>query len=130
MNIWYGTGENPELSNLAYRPFVAKDNKKYISVEHYYQTNKSGTFVPETYIAYITAGPGKKIIGKNKPNFSTNLNTMYYALKQSFLQNEIAKQALIQTGNAIFTHTQDTGVWREQFPKLLSLVRTELRDSK
>ena len=41
MNIWYGTGENAWLSNLAERPF--KDlsmEETYVSVEHAYQSWK------------------------------------------------------------------------------------------
>ncbi len=37
INIWFGSGENAELSNLATRPFTMND-KRYFSVEHVYQT--------------------------------------------------------------------------------------------
>jgi hypothetical protein len=37
MNIWYGTGENAWLSNLAERPFKDLNGWTYVSVEHAYQ---------------------------------------------------------------------------------------------
>ena len=43
VNVWYATGEMAWLSNLAYRPFTVAD-KRYMSVEHAYQTWKSGQF--------------------------------------------------------------------------------------
>lgn len=54
INIWFGNGENPRFSNLAFRPFTY-NGKFYFSVEHAYQTLKSGEFDQETYDKYIDA---------------------------------------------------------------------------
>ena len=43
-NIWSGSGQNADLSNLALRPFQDKEGRGYQTVEHAYQTLKSGTF--------------------------------------------------------------------------------------
>ena len=48
INIYYGTGENAGLSNLALRPFTF-EGREYFSVEHAYQTLKSGTFDEAIY---------------------------------------------------------------------------------
>lgn len=51
INIWYGTGEHTQLSNIAYRPFTF-NGVEYISVEHAYQTLKSGEFDSDVYEAF------------------------------------------------------------------------------
>mgnify|MGYP003678966906 FL=1 len=48
INIWHGTGDNAVLSNLASRSFTYQ-GREYVSVEHAYQTLKSGSFDPQTY---------------------------------------------------------------------------------
>lgn len=55
VNVWYGSGENAELSNLAARPFTF-DGRDYLSVEHAYQSNKSGSFDKANYDAYMAKG--------------------------------------------------------------------------
>ena len=44
----------------------------------------------------------------------------------SFSQNEEAKQALLETGDALFTHFESRDVWSEVFPQLLLKVRKRL----
>ena len=48
-------------------------------------------------------------------------------IKTSFEQNPDALAKLLATGDAELTHTQDTGKWGTEFPKLLMEVRNELR---
>lgn len=124
LNIWFSTGENAQLSNLAYRPFTL-DGKQYESVEHYYQTNKSGKFNQGVY-AKNWKGGNKKISGGTEVDKSKNLIMMKQAMLESFKQNPQALEALLATGNTRLTHNQDTGVWRIDFPRLLMEVRNEL----
>lgn len=126
LNIWFSTGENAQLSNLAYRPFTL-DGKQYESVEHYYQTNKSGKFNQGVY-AKNWKGGNKKISGGTEVDKSKNLIMMKQAMLESFKQNPQALEALLATGNTRLTHNQDTGVWRIDFPRLLMEVRNELRE--
>lgn len=125
LNIWFSTGENAQLSNLAYRPFTL-DGKQYESVEHYYQTNKSGKFNQGVYTKNWKGG-NKKISGGTEVDKSKNLIMMKQAMLESFKQNPQALEALLATGNTRLTHNQDTGVWRIDFPRLLMEVRNELR---
>ena len=126
VNVWHGSGENADLSNLAARPFTA-DDKKYHSVEHAYQTLKSGEFDQATYERYESAG--RKIAGTKgtKTEGGWNLQLMKRLVKESFLQNPDAAQVLLATGNAPITHTQDKGVWSKEFPRILMEVRSELQ---
>jgi predicted NAD-dependent protein-ADP-ribosyltransferase YbiA (DUF1768 family) len=126
MNIWYSTKENSELSNLATRPFKDKNGTSYYSVEHAYQSWKSGNFDEVTYKKYKSGGV--KIMGNKGTNTKDNwnLNLMKSLIKMSFEQNLEATKQLLATGNAEFTHTQDTGVWKNEFPRILMEVREEL----
>ena len=60
-NVYYGSGENKELSNLALRPFKYQ-GREYKTVEHAYQTLKSGKFDEATYLNKKW-GAGVKISG-------------------------------------------------------------------
>ncbi len=123
MNIWFGTKENYQLSNLAHRPFTDVKGQMYQSVEHAYQTWKSGSFDP---IYFKNWKHGSKYVGRQRANFATNKNLMYKLIKRSFEQNPEALKLLIATGSSVLTHTQDRGVWRESFPSILMQVRSEL----
>lgn len=129
MNIWYGCGDNPNLSNLAHRPFVIVNKGieyKFRSVEHAYQSLKSGRFDAVTYGKYTK--DGVKIIGrfgvKTEDNY--NIKLMKFLIKKSFLSNPSCLKELLATGNETLTHVQDRGIWREVFPKLLMEIRKEL----
>lgn len=54
---------------------------------------------------------------------------MHDLIKASFEQNEEAKQALLDTGDAILTHMQDRTKWKEAFPRILMQVRSELKEA-
>ena len=126
MNIWFGSGENAELSNLAHRPFTI-NGRSYLSVEHAYQTLKGGVFDDVTFRRYTRAGV--KIAGRNRPKTENgwNIELMRKLILISFGQNPEAQKALLATGDAVLTHKQDRGVWRDAFPRLLMMARDELR---
>ena len=125
VNVWHGTNENKALSNLASRPFELS-GKKYHSVEHAYQSWKSGTFDEGTYTKY-TSGD-KKITGNKgvKVAEGWNLRMMKRVMLASFKQNPEARNALLATQGSEITHTQDKGVWAKEFPRLLMVVRDTL----
>jgi len=124
INVWHGTGENAEFSNLASRPFSFQGHD-YVSVEHAYQTLKSGSFDETTYRQRWAAG--KKIRSFRQADTRTNVQLMRDLVFESFRQNPEAKRALLDTGSATFTHTQDRGIWATEFPKALSEARQRLR---
>lgn len=125
MNIWYGTKENAHLSNLYARPFSDKEGRKYVSVEHAYQTWKSGSFDSATYERRWRCG--SKFVGKRaKTRRDWNIGLMRRLIYRSFDVNRDARDALLSTGTTPLTHTQDRGVWRTKFPQLLMDVRAEL----
>ena len=127
VNIYYGTNENVELSNLAFRPFTTKDGTKYYSVEHYYQTNKGGSFIATVYNNPRWTRGGVKIQGgKVKTDNGYNITLMKEGITLSFEQNPRALQALLATGDRPLTHRQDTSMWGRKFPELLMEVREEL----
>ncbi len=123
INVWYGSGENPELSNLAERPFKGNDGKAYISVEHAYQTWKSGVFDPAIYNRPWKAG--SKFVSSRKPktDLGWNIRLMERIMSASFRQNPAAMKILMDTGDAVITHTQDPGIWNTEFPRILMNIR-------
>jgi predicted NAD-dependent protein-ADP-ribosyltransferase YbiA (DUF1768 family) len=128
LNVWAGTGENAQFSNLTDRPFRYQ-NRNYVSVEHAYQSLKSGEFDPETYGKY-RPGQNRKIVGRKGTNTRNdwNMRLMERLMRESFIANPQAAKALIDTGNAIFTHTQDKGVWKDAFPQMLMEIREEMKE--
>lgn len=127
INIYYkgNTTDNKSLSNLAERPFTHNE-KRYFSVEHAYQSLKSGKFDLITYNKYKSGGI--KIAGNlgTKTQDNYNLSLMKTLIKESLEQNPEIKQELLDTNNAVLTHFQDSGIWKTKFPELLMEVRNEL----
>jgi predicted NAD-dependent protein-ADP-ribosyltransferase YbiA (DUF1768 family) len=123
INVWAGSGENAEFSNLAERPFTY-DGRNYLSVEHAYQTLKSGTFDEDTYGRYTHAGV--KIKGRLRADTRTNVKLMQDLVYESFRQNPEQSRRLVETGAAKFTHTQARDLWSTEFPKALELAREKL----
>ena len=129
LNVYMGTNENSVLSNLAHRPFKDKvSGKKFFSVEHAYQSLKSGSFDEVTYSKYKPNKPNK-IPGTlgTLTNANWNLNLMSNLVLQSFQQNPLIAQELLDTGNRPITHTQDKGIWKKEFPRILMEVREQLK---
>ena len=127
-DIWAGVGGDQKwrgLSNLAPRKLTIK-GRDYISVEHAYQSLKSGEFDQETYDKYTKAWakiPGTK--GTKKQD-GWNVRLMEHIMRASFEQNPEAMALLRSTGGAVLTHDKDKGIWKTEFPRIL----TEIRDGQ
>lgn len=65
---------------------------------------------------------------KHWDNYSSDI--MKVLIKASFEQNPEALQKLLDTGNAILTHTQDKSKWGTEFPRILMEVREELEEKE
>jgi len=107
INIYWGSPESSTntkiLSNLAPRKFTYQ-GKEYGSVEHAYQTLKSGNFDQVTYDKYVKAGGyGTKIRGKAVTQGFDNLQLMKDLVVESFKQN--SDQAALLLNYSDFTHT-------------------------
>jgi hypothetical protein len=107
INVYWSGPESEtntrELSNLAPRTFAWNGNE-YGSVEHAYQSNKSGTFDQVTYDKYVKAGGyGTKIRGKAVRKGFDNLQLMKELVVESFKQNPDKAQLLLKYSD--FTHT-------------------------
>jgi predicted NAD-dependent protein-ADP-ribosyltransferase YbiA (DUF1768 family) len=116
INVYWGQAESATstkiLSNLAPRKFTYQ-GKEYGSVEHAYQTLKSGAFDQATYDAYNNL---KEIPGKQGPGYGTkirgkavtkgfdNLKLIKDLVVESFKQNSNSEavKKLLQYEN--FTH--------------------------
>ena len=125
LDVWYGAGQNKELSNLSSRPFTY-EGKEYKSVEHAYQTLKSGRFDDATYSNPAWKRGGVKVRGKLPADRETNVGLMERLIRESFEQNPEASQALLKTKGKTLTHLRDRSIWRDKFPEALTKVRSEL----
>ena len=130
VDISWADGKNKDLSNLAPRPFEMKDRngstvRPYRSVEHYYQTWKSGFFDKNAYRSTALKPKGTKPVN---PKISEQV--MKEGMLASFKANPRALDKLLATGDKTLTHTMDKGHWGEAFPRLLMEVRSELKDFK
>ncbi len=130
INVYWGQAESATstkvLSNLAPREFTYK-GKTYGSVEHAYQTLKSGEFDQVTYDAYQKIGGfGKKIRGsKGRNGAFDNLQLMRDLIVESFVQNPSSEAAkkLVQYEN--FTHNTNE-IIDQAFLEGLKLAQKEL----
>jgi predicted NAD-dependent protein-ADP-ribosyltransferase YbiA (DUF1768 family) len=138
LNIYAGTNENSDLSNLAVRPFIYQE-KSYNSVEQAFQTLKGGQFHQSTYnhpnFIPKKKADGSKIVGKvfgplGKSTHTTRESLMRELIKTSFLQNPKAQKRLLETSGYTITHRQDQGPWGEAFPRILMEIRKELSNEK
>lgn len=140
INVYWGQAESETstriLSNLAPRRFTF-EGREYGSVEHAYQSNKSGTFDKATYDAYNNLkeipnqqgkGWGRKISPKvpvAQMKDADSLGLMKKLVVESFKQNpnsEAAKK-LMQYEN--FTHNTNTAI-DKAFLEGLKLAQREL----
>ena len=126
MNIWWASDENQILSNLAKRPFKDRSGRTYVSVEHAYQTWKSGKFDSTTYSKPWKAGSKFRGLPAKKKD-GWNLKLMFRLMERSFISNRRSMLALQDTGDEYLTHTQDTGIWGEKFPEFLQEIRAKHR---
>lgn len=127
INVYFGSNENSQFSNLVKRPFTF-EGRNYVSVEHAYQSNKSGVFDAVTYGKYLKGPVGRKFAGNRKADKSKNVGLITRLILESFKQNTDARKALLATGDATFTH-KGAGVskfWETAFPAALTNVRAIL----
>ena len=108
INVYWGQAESATstkiLSNLAPRKFTYQ-GKEYGSVEHAYQTLKSGAFDQTTYDAYVKAGGyGTKIRGKAVTQGFDNLQLIKDLVVESFKQNSNSEAAKKLLKYENFTH--------------------------
>lgn len=147
VNIYFGSGENINLSNFAIRPFVHifedGTQKTFQSVEQAFHYIKGALFAKQGVnsttlndIMNTTSGPELRRLGRNIKELdvtkwdANSSDVMKQLLKESFEQNPQAAQRLLDTGNATLTHNQDKSKWKTEFPRLLMEVRDELRKSQ
>ena len=136
INVYWGQAESETstriLSNLAPRKFMW-EGREYGSVEHAYQSNKSGTFDQATYDKYVKAGGyGTKIRGKGRiaeMKAADSLGLMKNLVVESFKQNpnSDAAKKLLQYEN--FTHNTNELI-DKAFLEGLKLAQQELLGSK
>ena len=119
INIYFSTGESPELSNLYPRPFIYK-GINYRSVEHAYQTLKSGRFDDVAYYC-----KDKRPIGRSLVNHKISVSLMKDLIKESLEQKPTHKIKLIKTKGKILTHIQGDDFWKIHFPIILMEIRDE-----
>ena len=129
LNIWAGTNENTLLSNLAPSLLVI-DGFSYESVEHAYQTLKSGKMNAKAYSwaeknrsAFKSGQKVKSDRVLGPADTSKNILLMEKLLKERYQQDTSFRQALDATRGKILTHEQDQGIWRTEFPKILTRIR-------
>lgn len=147
VNIYFGSGENINLSNFAIRPFVHTfedgTQKTFQSVEQAFHYIKGALFAKQGVnsttlndIMNTTSGPELRRLGRNIKELdvtkwdANSSDVMKQLLKESFEQNPQSAQRLLDTGNATLTHNQDKSKWKTEFPRLLMEVRDELRKSQ
>jgi predicted NAD-dependent protein-ADP-ribosyltransferase YbiA (DUF1768 family) len=152
MNIHFGRGDNPELSNFAIRPFadelfvISPEYGKdcFQSVEQAFQYCKSYySQAPESEISQYrknilatTDGKELRALGRSLPQLDAaawdkeSPDVMRKLIRSSFEQNPEAKAALLATGDAKLTHRPDDSRWGELFPEILADVRDSLAVQK
>jgi predicted NAD-dependent protein-ADP-ribosyltransferase YbiA (DUF1768 family) len=145
INVYAGNDENTHLSNFAIRPFILdfKDSEQvdFESVEQAFQYVKvlgyaeKSQFNNDQLDKILNTIDGKELrdLGNDKKiGLDTvkwdkvSSDVMKKLLKISFENNPEEAQALIDTGSAVITHTQDKSKWRTEFPRLLMEIRDEL----
>lgn len=129
LNIWAGTNENTLLSNLAPSLLVI-DGFSYESVEHAYQTLKSGKINAKAYswaeknrAAFKTGQKVQSDRVLGPADTSKNILLMEKLLKERYQQDTSFRQALDATRGKVLTHEQDPGIWRIEFPRILTRIR-------
>lgn len=140
INVWAGSNENTYFSNFAIRPFTY-DGRTFQSVEqafqamkYYYSDKTEADKQLFEKIVNTTNGKELKALGRrftlhtdvwDRQSESLLGELMY----QSFMQNPEAANALLATGNALFTHNNpnnSTDKYTFLFPRLLANVRDRL----
>lgn len=122
------TNEFAKLSNPM-TPTFEYEGRKYRSVEHAYQSLKSGQFDETAYRAFLNAPnskrPSQGTMGTDKDNSISLMKKLY---KEMLNQNPEQVDLLLKTGNANLTHLQDKTIWKNEFPKMLMELRDEFKN--
>ena len=123
IDIWYMNNDKySRLSNLAERRFVGATGTPYYSVEHGYQSYKTGKFDKATYNKFTSFGMkirGGPALTENE----YNIKLMLALIKASFDQNPADAEFLVSTYPEILTHDRDRSIWRKEFPRMLTMIR-------
>jgi predicted NAD-dependent protein-ADP-ribosyltransferase YbiA (DUF1768 family) len=123
------TSEFAKLSNPM-TPTFEYEGRKYRSVEHAYQSLKSGQFDETAYRAFLNAPDSKRpsqgTMGTDKDNSISLMKKLY---KEMLNQNPQQVDLLLKTGNANLTHLQDKTIWKDEFPKILMELRDEFSNT-
>ena len=128
-NIIKADGKWGELSNLSKHSFTW-DGKEYNSVEHAYQTNKSGKFDRVTYQAYIDRPEALKIVGKFKADYDTNIQLMEDLYRQMLNENPDMVKLLQETEGLEIQHQlKKSDIWTKEMPKILTKLRDEFKST-
>lgn len=126
------------LSNFFKASFIL-DNKKYATVEHYYQSKKhSGTDLEEKIRVALTPKEAKKIAWQRDPQsdwVKRKENVMLKALRAKFNQNPSLNHKLLKTGDSNLHEDSPSDMYwgvkgNDRLGKLLMLVRDELRTER
>jgi len=118
------------LSNLAVRPFTMQ-GRTFQSVEHAYQSLKSGTGIEEDVYNRDWSKGGLVAKGTKGTKVVDEWNTkklMPAIMLRSFEQNPSAAELLMSTGSATLTHNVGDKVWKDKFPELLMQIRNILQN--
>jgi len=125
IDVWSKNSDGANFSNLTARPFNYQ-GRRYISVEHAYQTLKSGTFNEEVFnLAW--RNKTKLTIRTNIVDPKISITLMEELMYESFRQNIAVQKELLATGNAKFTHNIASDIWKDEFPRILMKVREQIK---
>ncbi len=141
-NIYAGANENSILSNMAPRKFIY-NGAEFDSVEQAFQESKlqytKGTpadvAVHKKIAESTNAYDAKKFGGEYKTLDTTEWDKnsskmMKIFIRTSLEQNPEVLKNLLATEDAKLTHTQDTGKWGKEFPRILMEIRGEFKSPK
>ena len=126
-NIVVADSQWGQLSNLSANSFTF-DGREYRSVEHAYQTLKSGKFHEQTYRAYFDRPQAMKIASGPPANKTTNIQLMEDLYRQMLTENPETLELLNKTEGMKITHILGSGkegVWGREMPRILNKLRNE-----
>jgi len=130
-NIVVANQEWGKLSNLSPNSFEY-DGRQYRSVEHAYQTLKSGEFHEPTYRAYLDRPQAMKIASGPSADKATNIQLMEDLYKQMLSENPETLELLNKTEGMKITHILGSGkegIWGKEMPRILNKLRDEFKST-
>ena len=155
VNIYYGTNENPQLSNFAIRPFnfnIEQDDRttrtvRFNSVEqgfHYMKAIMAGRYdIAEDILNTNDPKQAKYLTSQRNLSMTQNQleqwnsiskSVMLNLMLDSFEQNPSAADLLLSTGNIKLTHMrngieQDNGRFSEVITMVRDIIREDMPNS-